>query len=53
MTSWLGPHVVPLDAYRRLMNSRDWGKVCALRLFAAGFLCGELVAAIAYWWGLP
>lgn len=48
---WLGPHVVPMDAYRRLMCARDWSKANALKVFAAGFLCGEIVAAIALWLG--
>lgn len=52
MKSW-EPDVVPLDAYRRLMRARDWGAARALRLFAAGFVCGELVAVIAYWLGHP
>lgn len=51
MNAWLGPHVVPLDAYRRLMLERDWGKASAIWIFSVGFFCGEIAMVIAYWWG--
>lgn len=48
---WMGPHVVPMDAYRRLMESRDWGKARALWIFGCGFFCGEVAMVIAYYLG--
>lgn len=51
MTHWLGPHVVPIDAYRRLMRSRDWSKVQALKIFSAGVVVGELLAALLLYLG--
>ena len=45
---WIGPHVVPMDAYRRLMSSRDWCAVSAWKVFAGGFVCGEFFVVAAY-----